>query len=153
MKELIREYKKSLKSLKKVKTDMLYLNSMISDTQWAIEYMEKGHMPGAKWSVARWSREKREIPVDPLEMSRYVKNRLPQGCAPQWMVELLESLMLSLSVREREAYELVRGQYFSFEQAGRLMGCKKGSVQNLVSRAERKIALVVRKQTISERDL
>jgi RNA polymerase sigma-70 factor (ECF subfamily) len=83
-------------------------------------------------------------------MSRYIRDREPVSAAPDWMVEFLEKLMASLTERERDAYKLVRGQCYSFAQAARLMGCNKGSVQNFVQRAEKKIALVVRKQTISE---
>jgi RNA polymerase sigma-70 factor (ECF subfamily) len=66
------------------------------------------------------------------------------------MVEFLEKLMHSLTEREKDAYKLVRGQGYSFAQAGRLLGCNKGSVQNFVQRAEKKIVHVVRSQTISE---
>ncbi|MFA5385641.1 MAG: sigma factor-like helix-turn-helix DNA-binding protein [Eubacteriales bacterium] len=121
---------------------------MISDTEWAIDLMETGRIPGSKWSVARWSREKREVLCDPLEMARYVQNREPISAAPEWMVKLLEKLMRNLTEREKQAYELVRGRGYSFGQAAKLMECNKGSVQNFVQRAERKISLVVRLQTI-----
>lgn len=136
--------------LRRAKVKPLLSGSMISDTQWAIDYMETGHIPGTKWTVARWSRAKREVLCDPLEMARYVRQQAPASDAPEWMVILLESLLNLLTVREREAYRLVRGNGYSFAQAGRLMGCNKGSIQNFVQRAEKKIALVVRKQTISE---
>lgn len=150
MEGLIREYKQSLRLLRNSKVVPMEYSSMVSDTQWAVELMETGHIPGTKWTVARWSRDKREIPVDPLVMSRYVRNREPIGAAPEWMVEFLEKLLSSLTERERDAYKLVRGQGYSFNQASMLMGCNKGSVQNFVQRAEKKIALVVRKQTYSE---
>ncbi|GBF35499.1 hypothetical protein DCCM_4628 [Desulfocucumis palustris] len=152
MKELIDEYKKSLSLLRRSNISPIHGRSMISDTLWAIEYMETGRVPGKKWSVARWSREKREVPVDPFLISRFLKSSDSVKSAPDWMVQLLERLLSSLSAREREAFRLVRGHCYSFAQAGELMGCNKGSVQNLVRRAEKKIALVVRKQTISERE-
>lgn len=71
-------------------------------------------------------------------MSRYIRNREPVGAAPGWMVKFLEKLMSSLTEREKDAYKLVRGQGYSFAQAGRLMGCNKGSVQNFVQRAEKR---------------
>lgn len=150
MKDLIREYKASLRLLRSAKAVPMEYGSMVSDTQWAIEIMETGHIPGTKWTVARWPRAKREVPVDPLQMSKYIQNREPVSAAPDWMVEFLEKLMTSLTEREKDAYKLVRGQGYSLAQAGRLMGCNKGSVQNFVQRAEKKIGLVVRSQTISE---
>lgn len=153
LKELIREYKKSLRLLHQNNLSPIHRQSMISDTLWAIQYMETGRIPGNKWSVARWSRDKREVLVDPFLITRFVKNNAPVKSAPDWMVQLVERLMSSLTPREREAFRLVRGYCYSFAQAGQLMGCNKGSIQNLVHRAEKKIALVVRKQTISEREL
>ncbi|MTI83455.1 MAG: hypothetical protein FH756_06005 [Firmicutes bacterium] len=150
MQELIREYKKSLRLLRTAKAVPMGYSSMVSDTQWAIGIMETGRIPGTKWNVSRWAKEKREVSVDPLEMSKYVSNRAPVDSAPKWMVELLEVLMSNLTDRERQAFQLVRGQCYSFSQAAELMGCKKGSVQLFVRRAEKKINLVLRKQTINE---
>lgn len=146
--DLIREYRESLRTLRQAKVAPLQRGSMISDTEWAIDLMETGHIPGTKWSVARWSLAKREVLCDPLEMARYVQNKEPASAAPEWMVDILDNVMQSLTDRERQAYELVRGQLYSFAKAGQVMKCNKGSVQNFVSRAEKKISRVVRKQTI-----
>jgi DNA-binding CsgD family transcriptional regulator len=148
--DLIREYKKSLKLLRSASSVSMEYSSMVSDTEWAIEIMETGHIPGTKWTVARWNRNKREIPVDPLIMSRYVRNQVPVGAAPKWMVEFLEKLMKSLTPLERDAFELVRGRGYSFSQAGKLLGCSKASAQSYIKRAEKKIQLAIRKQTISK---
>ncbi len=72
-------------------------SKMVSDTQWTIDLMETGHIPETRWTVARWSREKREVPVDPLVMSRYVRSQESFSAAPEWMVEFLEKLMSSLT--------------------------------------------------------
>ena len=145
---LIKEYRKSLKLLRSAKAVPLHYGSMVSDTQFAIEIMETGKIPGTKWTVARWSRDKREIPVDPLQMARYITYPEPVKSAPEWMIKLLDEVMGSLTKREKDAYQLVRGQLYSFSQAATLMGCNKGSVQNFVARAEKKIGLVVRQQTM-----
>ncbi|HBV95642.1 MAG TPA: hypothetical protein DEF36_01130 [Desulfotomaculum sp.] len=150
MEDLVRQYKSSLNMLKKSRVASVSRAGMISDTEWVIRYMETGQIPGAKWTVSRWSREKREILVDPLKMSRYVAGRDTVSPVPEQVLIILDSLLESLTAREREAFKLVRGEYYSFSQAGMLMGCTKGTIQNLVHRAEKKIALVVRKQTISE---
>ena len=147
---LIKEYKRSLKLLRSAKVVPMEYTSMVSDTLYAIEIMETGKIPGTKWTVARWSKDKREVPVDPLMMTRYVANREPVASAPEWMALLLNKVTKNLTKREKEAYRLVRGEMYSFSQAAALMGCNKGSVQNFVTRAEKKIALVVRKQTYSE---
>ncbi|WP_286725538.1 sigma factor-like helix-turn-helix DNA-binding protein [Pelotomaculum sp. PtaB.Bin117] len=112
--------------------------------------METGHIPGTKWIVVRWSQAKREVPVDPLEMARYIQNREPAEAAPEWMLDLLDKLTKSLTPLEKDAYELVRGRGYSFSQAAQLLGCSKASVQSYIKRAEKKIQLAIRLQTISK---
>ncbi|MCL6557391.1 MAG: hypothetical protein K6U74_01070 [Firmicutes bacterium] len=149
MEDLIKEYRESLRMLRNAKATPLHAGSMISDTEFAIELMETGHIPGTKWAVARWPVAKREVPVDPLEMARYIRNRAPASAAPEWMVKILDKLLSFLTERERDAYTLVRGNGYSFAQAAKLMKCTKASAQVYVRRAEEKIRLVIRKQTIS----
>lgn len=150
LQDLIKEYRKSLRLLRSAKVVPVEYSSMVSDTQFAIEIMETGKIPGAKWSVARWSKDKREVPVDPLDMAKYLSGREPVESAPEWMVKFLDKLMAELTERERDAYRLVRGELYSFSKAAKIMGCNRGSVQNFVARAEKKIRFVVQKQTISE---
>lgn len=150
MDDLIREYKKSLRLLRSCKAPPLLLGSMISDTEWAIDLMVTGNIPGTRWTVARWSRSKREIPCDPIEMARYIQNKAPISEAPEWMIKLLETLMSSLTALEKDAYELVRGRGYSFSQAGKILGCSKSTAQSYIERAEKKIRLAVRQQTISK---
>ena len=149
MQKLIKEYKQSIKDLREAKVVPMECNSMISDTLWAVEIMKTGKIPGTKWTTARWTKDKREIPMDMQNMAHYFTDRRTavQPLSEE-NKEILGNLLSALTEREREAYYLVRGEKFSFAQAGRYMGCNKGSVQNFVSRAEKKINLVVRKQPI-----
>jgi len=155
LQDLIKEYRKSLRVLRTAKRMLkvvpMEFGSMVSDTQFAIDVMETGRIPGTKWSVARWSKDKREVPVDPLEMARYVSNREPVQAAPEWMVRMLNELTKSLTSLERDAFELVRGRGYSFAQAGKLLGCSKGAAQSYIRRAEKKIQLALRSQTIDKR--
>jgi len=150
MQELIKEYRKSIKELRGAEVVPIQRNSMISDTLWAVEIMKTGKIPGTKWTTARWAKDKREIPVDMQNMANYLTTRrtVVQPLSEE-NKEILGNLLSALTEREREAYYLVRGEKFSFAQASKYMGCNKGSVQNFVQRAEKKINLVVRKQTIS----
>ena len=150
MQDLIKQYKQSIKTLRGAKAVPLHCGSMVSDTLYSIEIMETGKIPGTKWQVSRWAKDKREIPVDMQAMAGYLADRRTavQPLSEE-SKEILGNLLSTLTEREREAYYLVRGEKFSFAQAARYMECNKGSVQNFVSRAEKKIQLVVRKQTIS----
>lgn len=145
MEKLIREYKDSVRKLRAAKVKPIEYSSMISDTEFAITCMETGAIPGTRWSVPRCHAG--EIPMDPLVLSRIVQNREPVNSAPDWVVLFLEKLMHTLTEKEKDAYELVRGRGYSFAQAGRLMQCSKSTVQIHIRRAERKIQKAVRKET------
>ncbi|MCG8400090.1 MAG: hypothetical protein MJA84_00670, partial [Firmicutes bacterium] len=69
MQDLIKEYRESLRVLRSAKVVPMHKGAMVSDTLFAIEVMETGRIPGAKWKVARWSKEDREVPVDPQLMA------------------------------------------------------------------------------------
>ncbi|HOV79380.1 MAG TPA: sigma factor-like helix-turn-helix DNA-binding protein [Bacillota bacterium] len=141
MKKLIQEYRESLRILCKGKVTSLYCHSMISDTQWAIKYMETGNIPGSKWTVARWSKEDREILFDPQVLDRCF--RIPDAApeVSEGVRLMLEHLLSCLSPREREAFVLIHGQGFSYQQTADFMGLSKGSVYNLIKRAEKKFSI------------
>ena len=138
MDDLVKEYKKSLKILRKAKTVPYILNRMITDIEWVIEYMETGSMPGAKYSISRWSKDKRDVPVDPQNIGKYLRYKEPER-SPEWIETIVDIVLRTLTAREREAYELVRGNRFTFTEAAEFMNVTKGTVSNLVQRAEKKI--------------
>jgi len=148
MQSLIQEYKQSIKNLRTAKVVPVESSNMISDASFAIEIMETGRIPGTTWQVGRLPKDRREISVDPTELSQFITNRTSTESAPEHVLDLLDSLMKNLTERERYAFDLVRGRGYSFAQAGKLMGCTKGSVQRFVIRAEKKIGLVIRSQHI-----
>ena len=150
MQELIQEYKESISKVRKAKVVPVQASSMISDANFSIEIMQTGRIPGTSWQVGRLPKTKREISVDPAELSQFITNRASTESAPEHVLDLLDSLMKNLTERERYAFDLVRGRGYSFSQAGKLMGCTKGSVQRFVIRAEKKIGLVIRSQHIYE---
>jgi len=149
LQELIKEYKQSIKELRDAKVVPVQASSMISDANFSIEIMQTGRIPGTNWQVGRLPKTKREISVDPAEMSKYITHTISAESAPENVLDMLDNLMSTLTEREKHAFDLVRGRGYSFSQAGMLMGCNKGSVQNFVQRAEKKIQVVVRSQHIS----
>lgn len=142
MKKLIREYRESLRALRKAarKADPvpLYWASMVSSTEWAIRYMETGEIPGTKWSVARWSIEDREVLFDPQVLDRVFTLPAATPEVSEGVRLMLEHLMMCLSRREREAFMLIKGQGYSYSETAEHMGMSKGSVYNLIKRAEKK---------------
>lgn len=140
MKDLIQEYRESLRVLRNAKAVPLYRSSMVSDTEWAIKYMETGNIPGTKWTVARWSRKDREVLFDPQVIDRCFTL---SDVAPEISEEIrvmLDHLLSCLSPREREAFLLVYGQGFTHSQTAEFMGLSRGNVYNLLQRANKKFS-------------
>ena len=142
VKELIREYRESLRALRtaarKADPVPLYWASMVSTTEWAIRYMETGEIPGTKHKVARWSTEDREVLFDPQVLDRVFTLPAATPEVSEGVRLMLEHLMMCLSRREREAFLLVKGQGYSYQDAADYMGMSKGSVYNLIKRSEKK---------------
>ena len=152
---LIREYRESLRVLRRAKVTPLEHGSMISDTEWAIGYMETGHIPETKWTVARWSKEDREVLFDPKVLDRCFRVPKDNPEVSEGVRFMLEHLLMCLSVREREAFVLIYGQGYSYQEAADFMGLSKGNIYTLIKRAEKKFAnyreFVGRKQAKGER--
>ncbi len=155
MKDMIKEYKQSLRKLRSGKVVPLHRSSMISDTEFAIEYMETGQMPGAKWTVARWSKLDREVFFDPVVLDKcFALPSTTNAEISDGISDMLDHLLSCLSQREREAFILVNGQGFSHSEAAEYMGLSRGNIYNLLKRSEKKFGsyrqFVGQKQTNSE---
>lgn len=152
--ELIRQYKVSLRSVNharlkaKDEFDKKQLGSCADSLSYTIEYMEKGRVPGNRRAITRRSGTQREIPVSPDNVNfikAAVLQRKPLDTLSEQQKELLDDLLAILTKNEKEAYVMVRGNGYSFGETAAIMEVAKGTVQNLVTRAEEKLHFVVRK--------
>jgi positive control factor len=123
---------------------------MISDLQYAIEWMKTCKRPGNRRGVERLAAYQREKPVDSLHMQRYIEHvgvdkypwidREQRDTVTLMEQEMIEDALSVLTKREREAYLMVRGNCFSFGEAAKLRKVTKSRVQGVVKRAEIKIS-------------
>ena len=159
MDELIREYRKALQEVNKERfeageEDQKLLGSCVDSLKYSIEYMEKGKPPENRRAITRLSRLQREIPIDPKDHA-FIRSAVLYKTAGDNLTakqkETLQALLGLLTVKEREAFFMVRGNGYSFGETATLMGVAKGTVQNMVLRAEKKIAHVVRMPPNSRR--
>lgn len=160
---LIREYRATLRVVEKARkvaedvSDRKNLGSAASDLRYSIEYMTTGRRPGSRRGVTNLSAEQRETPFDPqdylfIQMAALQKKTVDN--LSQHQRELLSDLLDILTPREKEAFELVRGRGYSFEEARQVLNQKsRGAVQTLVERAEKKLRFVVQKPPNSESNI
>ena len=162
MEVLLKQYKHTLKlvnySQERAKRDSreedrALLSDCATGISWIIEYIELGKEPENRRAITRYAGYQREVLYDPKD-AYFI-----QECALQRKTtvelsrsqkDLLDDLLSLLTNREYEAFLMVRGNGLSYGQTAEVMKVSKGTVQNLVVRAEKKLQFVVRKPSNSE---
>lgn len=151
---LVRESTENKPDKSAAERDMSNLSSASDSLRFAIEYMETGHVPGSRYGISRMSTIRREVKLDPQNYQFIQKaflKQVPVEKLDQHQQELLNDLLQQLTPREKEAFELVRGRGYSFEKARQMMKvASRGTIQNLVDRAQNKLLFVVQQRPNSE---
>jgi RNA polymerase sigma factor (sigma-70 family) len=114
------------------------INSMISDLEFTIEWIENGRNP----NLRRGADRKDVYLLDPQEMDKRVYQELYKESSrelTQDEKEMLEDAMCTLSNREREVFTLYHCDGLSIKRIADLLGLAKGTAQKHFERAVRKI--------------
>lgn len=146
MDDLIKEYRITRSNLMGAKLrasveDQQLISSMLSDVQLTIEWLQKGHDPGPRRGIHRRSGRQRTVTVDPLHMQSYAQ---PAACgSPTTLSDherfQIDDALSTLSEREKQCYILKYGLCYSLGQIALELDVKKGTVQDYLKNAERKI--------------
>ncbi|WP_242136632.1 sigma factor-like helix-turn-helix DNA-binding protein [Bacillus cereus group sp. BfR-BA-01360] len=153
MKELMKEYRETLKQLEKAKEDAVeadvkVIKEMISDIEYALEWMRTAKQPGAKRGIERRAAYERETACDPLLMQRYFRStptkyewdkEEKENVISEWERIMLDDALSTLSESEREIYIMFKGYCFSMGEISILMNKSKSTVQTVLRRADEKI--------------
>jgi positive control factor len=153
MNNLIKEYKESLKMTRKmydnaVEEDKKIIAGMISDLEFAIEWMETGRMPGNRRGIERRAAYQREKPFDPLLMQKFFRSseqvykwddHEKEHVITEWDRQRIEDALSVLTKREREVYLMSRGYILSYSEIANYLCISSSSVQTMIERAEKKI--------------
>lgn len=150
MKDLLKSYRETRAILQnaKLKADpedeetVKTLGSMLSDVQYAIDWLNRGHPPTPRRGIHRRSREQREILLEPLKMQSYAN---PAACGSPTTItdserQRIEEAMYMLTERERECYIMKFGRCFTEHEIAGLLGLSRTAVQTHIKRAEVKIS-------------
>ncbi|MCR8636179.1 sigma-70 family RNA polymerase sigma factor [Paenibacillus radicis (ex Xue et al. 2023)] len=125
-----------------VRGDRELINGMISDVQFAIDWMQTGKCPGNRRGIERRAAYQREKLMDPSQMQTYIEQQhhvAPSSVITEQQRHRLEHALSHLSSRERECYELHYGMCYSFQEIASLLVLKKGTVQYYLQTAQKKI--------------
>lgn len=124
------------------------IGEMVSDCEYAAEWLETGRRPGNRRGIERRAAYQRERPVDPIVLQAYLGNRSAGGFVQSSSVtdedrRRIDNVLEQLTVRQRDAYVAVIGKGLSYAEAAELMDVEKGSVQSFVQEAECKIRRIL----------
>lgn len=156
MEKLLMEYKQSLKQIRKAYHDSLpdsedraHLASMMSDLQYAIDWVRCGHQPGNRRGIERYAAYQREKSFDPLMMQKYFKSESVTyewddhqqvGNIDEWDKERISDALSVLTEKEKEVYLMKRGQCLTYADIANYLCISTSSVQTMIERADKKIA-------------
>lgn len=153
MNDLLQEYKQTLKHTKKLfkhasDEDKKIIREIISDLEFAIEWMETGRRPGNRRGIERRAAYQREKPFDPLLMQKFFRSSEPtyewddhqeESLITECDRQRIEDALSVLTKREREVYLMSRGYCLTYSEIANYLCISSSSVQTMIERAEKKI--------------
>lgn len=124
-----------------LRKELKIIGGMISDLQYAIEWLETAREPGTRRTISNRSRYQRTSLLAEIEKLSYLvtieqENRRE---ATEDEIERITAMLNNLSDKERAAYLAVKAQNHSFAEAAEILGVSKSTVQSYVVRAQQKI--------------
>jgi positive control factor len=151
----IEDYKLTLKETKNLlecaaNEDEDIIKGIITDLEYAIEWLSTGRRPGNKRGIERRAAYQIERPFDPLIIQRYFRStdeniyewddHFQEDVISPWDKERINDALTLLTEKEKEVYLMSRGHCFTYQQIADYLGISKSSVQTMIERAENKIA-------------
>ncbi|MGE6379564.1 sigma factor-like helix-turn-helix DNA-binding protein [Peribacillus muralis] len=127
--------------------------------EYSITWMKTGHRPGLKRGIERRAAYQNEKPVDPLLMQRYFRSsQNPYDWdqeEKEYVItpseqEVLNEALAVLSEKEREVFILSRGNGHSQYKVAEMMNLSRSSIKTMLSRADKKIAVIIKKHKEGE---
>src|SRR5690606_3645114 len=169
MRDLIQQYKESLRKVRKAKktaneVDRSILSGMEDGLRYAIQWMETGRMPGSRRGAERRAAYQREFPADPQRFpfdrftaydpfadgdyqivyggSTMINVKAEKEIDPidDEMIGLfIDDILSCLSEREREVYTMRYGAGMEYHEIAEALGITEVNVGVVLNNARRKI--------------
>ena|SRR5690606_877408 len=163
MRDLIQQYKESLRKVRKLKEkapeeERSIYSGMEDSLQFCIKWMETGRMPGSRRGAERRAAYQREYPADPCRMEAPGKYYRPVGAV--YVAEpvasfgvgreidegdletirlFIDDILSCLSEREREVYTMRYGAGMEYHEIAEALGITEVNVGVVLNNARRKI--------------
>jgi RNA polymerase sigma factor (sigma-70 family) len=152
---LIAEYRNSLRLARKMKRgldkkekptpqdieDKKVIAGIISDLEFALEWMRSGRNPDARRGIDKSSVYLMDssvydaLPVHPFYKTISKEENGWNGTNK----DIIEDVLCTLTEREKDVFLMIKVEGITFEYVAELLGVKKSTVQSHFERAEKKI--------------
>ena|GEM_PF-626873 len=137
----IKVYKQSQEELVQTYNELKIVNSMISDLEYPIEWMETGRTPGLRRGIERRSVYQNTVFMDPIKLQYFVNNQ--QSRSVSTLTELdkfkIEQALRKLSPNEYKVFLMAHGEARSHSQIANELGVAKSTVDTMIIRAKAKV--------------
>jgi positive control factor len=146
------EYRKSIRLAKKMKRelenkkkltprddeDINAIAGMISDLEFALEWMRSGRNPEAKRGADKTGVYLTDPAIlDVLPVPNIIKSVAKE--ITDFNRELIDDALCTLTSREKDIFFMIKVEGLTYENTADLLGVKKSTVQTHLERAEKKI--------------
>ena len=136
--EMKRELDKKEKSTSQDMDDKKVIAGMISDLEFALEWMRTGRNPDARRGIDKHGVYLTDpavldvLPIQPIykDVSRELSSDEK---------DIIDDALCTLTEREKDVFFMIKVEGITYEYAAELLGVKKTTVQNHLERAIKKI--------------
>lgn len=127
--------------LREAEQDCERINWYMSNLNYAIDWLNRGHGRGSRRSIHRRSREQLEIIMDPIKMQSFAN---PAACGSPTTItdserEMINEALYLLTPRERECYEMKYCGCYSERQIASALNISQVTVHEFIVKAEKKV--------------
>lgn len=151
MRQLIYEYKKSLHTTRQAYgaadelTDKPVISGMISDLEYAIEWMRIGGDPSRKRGADRT-----EVYLTDPEIidSKQFDNLVKDSEISDGDRQKIDIVLHSLTEREEDVFLMHYAEMLSYDEIAELLGARKSTIATNCSRAQKKIEKLIKKGVV-----
>ncbi|WP_051236817.1 sigma-70 family RNA polymerase sigma factor [Paenibacillus pinihumi] len=118
------------------------IKGMISDVNYAIEWLHTGRQPGTRRGIDRRAVYQNTILMDPSIMANFSNqyNSRSSTTLTEHERDRLRDVLQILSEQERKCYVLSYGHGYSHSEIARMLVLQKGTVDKYVQRAHEKVS-------------
>jgi positive control factor len=119
------------------------ISSMISDMEYALEWLKKGRRPGNRRGIERRSVYQRTALMNNMDIFTSLELSEPNIQLTEEQRKKLVDILIDFSLRERQCYLMHMAKGMSYAEIAKELNISRRTVQQYVERAKEKVKKLV----------